>query len=411
MKSKISSIALSVLIAFGLWLYVITTVSPGYEDTFYNVPVAKAGSAALEEQNLMITYQSADTVHVTVAGNRSDVNKVNSSNITATVDLSLIDEPGTMIPLNCNVKFPGDVPAGALTTTGKNPDTIYVTVEERREKPVPVEVVWIGSTPEGYMSDRENRVLDYSEITVIGPASVADLIKKAVIEVDLNNQRETIDQSFRYTLCDAEGNPVDAQMIRTNTEEIRLEVKVRRIKEVRLQLDVIYGGGATKDNTSITLDTEAIRVSGSEAALDALGDSISLGKINLADITEKSTTIPCTISLPEGVTNETGITEVTATVKFSGLGIREFAVEDIRSINVPEGVRVDIITEKIMVKLRGPVTDLAKLDERDLHAVVDFSNAVVGESSTIYAEIVLENYAETVGPLSTHAVLATVEEQ
>ena len=141
-----------------------------------------------------------------------------------------------------------------------------------------------------------------------------------------------------------------------------------------------------------------------------MGDSITLGRINLAEI-RKSADIPFTVSLPEGVTNETGITEVMATVTISGLGIRGFAVEDIRSVNVPEGVRVDIITEKLMVELRGPTADLMKIDESDLHAVVDFSNAVVGESSTMYAEIVIEGESRSVGPMGTYAVLATVEAQ
>jgi YbbR domain-containing protein len=238
---------------------------------------------------------------------------------------------------------------------------------------------------------------------------VADLIEKAVIEVDLNEQRESIDQSYRYTLCDGEGNPVDAQMIKTNTEEVRAQVKIRRMKDVKLLLDVTYGGGANKNNTKITLDTDSIRVSGSEAALDALGDSITLGKINLAEI-PRGQQIPFTISLPEGVTNETGITEVEATVKFSGLSLREFSLEDIRSVHVPEGVRVEIITEKITVILRGPTAEMSRIDESDLHAVVDFSTAVVGESSTIYAEIVLEGNNGNVGPIGTYTVLATVEE-
>ena len=52
-------------------------------------------------------------------------------------------------------------------------------------------------------------MLDYPTVTVVGPASVADQIEKAVIEVDLTERRESISESFRYTLCDAEGNPVD----------------------------------------------------------------------------------------------------------------------------------------------------------------------------------------------------------
>ena len=145
----------------------------------------------------MLTYQSNSRVAISCSGNRTDVNKLDSGNIAVKLDLSKVYEAGTLIPLQYTVSYPGDVPAGAITTTRKNPDTIYVTVEERREKPVPVEVVWEGATPEGFMSDRGNAVLDYSEIMVIGPASVADLIEKAVIEVDLTDRRESFHESFR----------------------------------------------------------------------------------------------------------------------------------------------------------------------------------------------------------------------
>ena len=37
MKDKLVSIALSALIAFGLWMYVITEVSPNSEDTFLDI--------------------------------------------------------------------------------------------------------------------------------------------------------------------------------------------------------------------------------------------------------------------------------------------------------------------------------------------------------------------------------------
>ena len=39
MKNRFGSILLSIVIAFGLWLYVITYVSPNSEETYYNIPV------------------------------------------------------------------------------------------------------------------------------------------------------------------------------------------------------------------------------------------------------------------------------------------------------------------------------------------------------------------------------------
>lgn len=409
MRNKFSSIVLSVLVAFGLWLYVITTVSPGYEDTFYNIDVIQEGITLLEERNLMLTYQSSSRVAVSCSGNRTDVSKLDSGNITVKLDLSKVYEAGTSIPLQYTVSYPGDVPNGAVTTTRKIPDTIYVTVEERREKPIPVEVVWIGATPEGFMSDRANAVLDYEEITIIGPASVADLIEKAVIEVDLTDRKDSFQESFRYTLCDADGNGVDAQMIKTNVEEVQLQVSIRRIQELQLRVEVLYGGGADASHTSVTLDVPAIQVSGSEAALEALGDVITVGKINIADLMGNDE-IPMTVRLPEGITNESGITEVVASVRFNGLETRKITVRNIVPVNLPEGTQADVITQQLTVMVRGPKKLVNQLTEEDVYAEVDLSDGVIGESMKIDATIrFTENY-QGLGAVGVYNVGVTIRE-
>lgn len=409
MRNKLSSVVLSVLIAFGLWIYVITTVSPGYEDTFYNIDVIQENTTLLEERNLMLTYQSVSRVAVSCSGNRTDVNKLDAGNITVKLDLGKVYEPGTMIPLQYTVAYPGDVPNGAITTTRKNPDTIYVTVEERREKEVPVEVNWVGATPEGYMSDRANAVLDYQEIIVIGPASVADLIEKAVIEVDLTDRRESLNESFRYTLCDGDGNPVDAKMIKTNVEEVNLQVSIRRIQELQLRVDVVYGGGAGAEHTNVSLDVSSIQVSGSEAALENLGSVLTVGKLNIADIIENED-IPMEIRLPEGITNESGITEVVASVRFNGLDTRKFIVRSIVPANVPEGMQAEVITQQLTVIVRGPRTIVSKLMEEDIYAEVDLSDGVLGESMKIPATIQFGENFKACGAVGIYNVGVTFRE-
>lgn len=405
MKSKLSTILLSVVIAFGLWMYVITSVSPGSEETYYNIPVVMDGESVLAERNLMITQSSAANVTLKLSGNRTDLYKVNSQNITLKSDLSKVYDEGTH-SIGYSIAYPGDVASNAFEVVSQTPKYITITVERRVTKPVPVEVKWIGSTPEGFMSDRENRVLDFSEITISGPASVADLIEKAVIEVDLTEQRESISQSFRYTLCDAEGNGVDAEKINTNVEEVRLDVKIRRVKEVELKLDVTYGGGATEENTEITINPATIRLSGGEAVLEELGDSIMLGKINLAEIPRNQNTT-YVITLPEGVTNETGVTEAEVSINFTGLATRELVVEQFRIVNVPEGMEAELITERLTVNLRGPSTVVSKLTAEDIIAVVDFTGAEA-DTATFKVTMVFGEGFEAVGALGAYTVSATV---
>ena len=78
MKSKIIYGLLSVAIAFGLWLYVITAVSPGSESTFTDIPVEIRNINTLSERNLMLLGDTAPTVTLRLAGNRSDLLKLNS---------------------------------------------------------------------------------------------------------------------------------------------------------------------------------------------------------------------------------------------------------------------------------------------------------------------------------------------
>ena len=407
-KSKVSAILLSVIIAFGLWLYVITNVSQETEYTIYNIPVVMEGESVLTERNLMITGISADDVDLTLSGNRSDLAKVNSGNMILKADLTKIYEPEEDKILPYTPVYPSDVASNALTIENRYPANIYITVEARRNKEVPVEVVWKGSTPDGFMSDRENRILDYSSVTVVGPASVADLIEKAVIEVDLTEQRESISQDYRYTLCDAQGNPVDAKLITTNVENIHLDVKIQMVKEVKLVAEIVYGGGATEKNTTVTIEPAVIRLSGGSAVLEELGDSISLGKIDLSAIEEsQELTIPFT--LPEDVTNLSNITEAKVDVKFAGLLVKKFEVENIEAVNVPEGLKAEIMEEKITVYLRGTVMDLSKVMPEDLVVRVDLTGAAA-DTSTFKATVYLGEESFGIGAIGNYTVTVNVTE-
>lgn len=411
MRNKFLSGLLSLAIAFGMWLYVTTYVSSNSEDTFYNIPVVFEGEAVLNDRGLMLSSEANQTITLVLSGNRSDLRKVNSSNITVKASLTGIYEPGENIELTYDISYPGDVPSNAFVEESKKPESVRVSVEKLvSNKEIPVTVKYNGtSVPEGFMCDKENAVLDHTVILISGPGSVADLISQAVVEVDLTDLRESISQDYRFTLCDAEGEPVDAQAITVSAEKVHLDLKIRRVKEVSLKVNVVYGGGVAAENVGVSLDNETIRLSGGEALLDTLGDEIVLGTIYMADL-EKSQDIVFPITLPEGINNETGITEVTASVRFVGVTTREMAVENILIQNVPEGMDVDLITRKLTVIVRGPTGLLSTLSEEDITAVVDFTDAEEG-SSTFKVNIIFTDAFQKMGAVGTYSVSAIVSEK
>lgn len=408
-RNKLYSVALSLAVAFGLWLYVVNTVSQQDDRTYYNVPVVMEGESILNEDNLMITSRSTSTVSVHLSGPRGELNKITSSNsLTVKADLSKITEPGDDIPLTYTIAYPSNVNTSSLTEESRNPQAIYVDVDYRRTKEIPVQVSWTGNRSEDYIYDTENAVLDNPTITVAGPAAVVDQINHAQIEVDLSEQVKSISQSYRYTLCDAAGEPVDAQQIVTSVEEVRLDMQIQRIKELDLVVDVVYGGGATASNTEITLSQETLRVSGGEAVLSELGDSFTVCTINLADVERSSTELTFPINLPEGVTNQTGVSELTVKIRISDVMTKEVTIENFRVVNVPEGLSAEIITASLTVKVRGPADEITRLEEEDIVAEADFTNAEVG-TATYRVVVIFPEGFEDVGALKTNSVTAMVQ--
>ncbi len=407
-KNKIYSVILSVAIAFGLWLYVVSNVTSETDITFEGIPVVREGETILTERNLMVTNMSANTVSINLAGSRDVLSRIDKSNTSVKIDMSKITEPGEKIAMNYTPSFPADVSASDLDIREKSPSIIYVDVDYRRSYDIPVQVKWTGTRSENYIYDTENYTLDTTVVTITGPATVADQIRYALIEIDLTNRGESISESFSYTLCDGEGNPVDAKLITTNVEQIRLDAQIQRIQEINLVADILYGGGATRENTTVTLNPATIRVSGGEAVLAELGDSITVCTINLAEIEKSTKELKYTIALPEGVTNQTGVSEVTVSVTFAGLKTKEFVVENFQKMNVPEGMEAEIINASLTIKVRGPEEELALLEERDITAVVDFTNAEVG-TATYKATITFGDKFPNLGVLKTNSVSATVQ--
>ena len=408
MKNKAVAFLLSLLVSLGMWLYVVNYISPESEATFYNIPVVFEGETVLTtERNLMITDISSTTVNMKISGNRSDLNKINSSNIIVKVNLSQVYDPGET-HLNYTYSFPGDVSQSALNVESKFPSAITITTDTKLTKEVPVKVVYSGSAPEGFISDTENVALDKNFVTVTGPGTVVDMIDHARISLDLSNQRETISDHFVYTLCDKDGKPVDAEQIVTDVGEIYLNLTIQRFQEVKLMLNVTYGGGATETNTKIQIAPETIRVSGSEKVLEGLTELV-IGSVDLSTI-ESDTALTFPITLPEGVTNLSGVTDVTASIDFDNLLIKKFTVSNIKVVNVPEGMEYDLMNEALEVTLRGNALLIGTLEPDDISIVVDLSDKEAG-TFTVKASIVIGKSTHTsIGEMGTHSVSVTLAE-
>ena len=406
-SSKIWTLLLSFLVAFGLWLYVITVVSPESEETYYDIPVTYQNDI-LEERGLMIVSEKP-AVTLRLKGNRTDLNTLNANNISVLVNLAGIQAPGTHM-LDYDLKFPGNIQASEITRLSQMPSQVVVKVENRLTKYVPVVVEFQGKVPEGFVEDKQNVVMDYAAIEISGPESVVSQMDHAKIQVDLNDKVESIIGSFFYTLCDKDGNKVEEILVTKSVDSVNLEVKIQQLKEIPLILNIIDGGGATEETCTIEKSMDTIWVSGSESKLKEL-NYLELGTIKLADLKHKVNTLDCNIELPEGVTNTTGKTVVTVTVTFPNLGKKILQIPDtnFQVVGVSEGYEVLWITEVLEVELRGPRDMINSINLEDVTVTLDFSQEEPGNVTQLPKITLSSKYAQ-VGAISANTITALLRE-
>lgn len=412
MKKKILYILLSAVIAFGLWVYVITTVSPEWEETYEDIPVILSNESALHDRGLMLDQEKIPTVTLRLKGNRSELINLNKSNITLKVNLAGIYEIGKQ-PVGYSISFPGN---NSIEVISQSPMEVSLNIAERKTEQIPVVLTYKGAVPPGYRTDKENLVLSQEYITVTGPAKVVDNLGRAEVQVDLEGKKETIIESLSYTLLNDDGTVLDeksAEKITVDVETVDLMLKIQRYQDVQLKLNVIPGGGADRSNVDIKMDLESIAVSGPEQLLKQLGTTLEIGDLKLGEI-EADGVIKYPIRLPEGLENLTGKNEVLVTISFRDLVTKDFEVTNIEPMKVPENMEVELLTKALVIKMRGTKEQIDALSAEDIVVRVDFSGAELGTDTykgVIYMDDPAFNGAGAVGSYTVDAEVSEKTEE
>jgi YbbR domain-containing protein len=383
MKNKILTLLLSLAISFGLWLYVVTVISPESETTIYNVPVELVRSDYLDSHGLIIVSPTEGLkVNLTLEGSRSDLNKLNNSNVTVIADLSQITKSGEH-QLSCSVSYQ----SGTAEVLAQDPERITIVVADRETKIVPVKPKFDGAVPNGYEADRENVAMDHATVTVTGPKETVDKITSAMITIDLTGKMSTFAHDYPLTLCGADNQPIaDDSFVTVNLEEIRAVVQVYQMKRVPVQTSEDYTGSGLQENTaSVDLPSKirdhGVTLIGSSEALAKVEDLLLI-PIVMRDYNE-TTTIVWTPELPDGVhCKET----IEIEIGIPEMDERVFTVDvtQFKSINVPDGMTVQV-TEPFEVTIRGPKEILDQISDADIIGTVDCSNVT---ATSVYAPVV-----------------------
>lgn len=406
-KSKLLTLLVSLLAALGLWLYVATNVSTEREQTFSGVSVTLENASSLMDKGLMVKPGESHSVTFTLSGSLSELDKLNTGNLKVMVDLSTITEPGQH-QCDYRVVYPSGTSGVSRT---KSNDKVTITVVEYASKTVPVELILLGDEPEELFINTAGATIGVTEVGISGPKSEVEAVTKAGIEIYLPELTGTYTAEQRYTLMNEDNEPVKSDNISTDTGEIYVNLPVEYFKTIPLVINCIPGGGAKEKDAVVNLDVQEIIISGSQEAIAGI-DSLVVAEVDLALVDLKDAyDVEGTIRLDENLTNHSGVTTVTGTVRLKGLIQRKMTLsaENIELRNVPEGMMATISTLKIEITVRGVSAQVTALTIEQIRASIDLTG--VNQGITML-DLNLEFPADKdIGAVDKYQVTVTLSEK
>ena len=353
-----------------MWVYVASVETEEFKQTFRGVRVQLVGETLLRDsKNLVITDMDTSTVTVEVVGPRRVVGSLDSDQIYAQIDVSKLSR-AAYTSQKYSVILPDGTETGSLSVTRKTPETINFMVSSQTTKSVQVRGSFDGSIAEGFIA--ESVVFEPATITLSGPEAYLRNVDYAWVSFGKENVDSTYEVETGYTLMTADNIPASTTGISFSTDVVTATLPLLSVKDVSLGVNLIEGGGATAENTKVTIEPDTVSLAGDSKLL------AGINKINLAsiDLTDFTTSFSDTYVIPidNELRNITGATEAKVTVEIVGLETKNVKVTNISCINVTEGYVADILTKSLNVTLRGNPESLAQLKDENIRAVADLAD-------------------------------------
>lgn len=392
---------LCVIAAFILWLYVTQVETSDYEETFNGVSVELVNTSVLESEAGLHVYSGhGNTVNVTVAGRKSDINKYTSESIHVYADVSGITESGRhTLPITSET--PDGLTVSKMSVSFVN---VYVDVTSTIEVDVrpKISTAVIGEGCElGELSP------EYSLVTVTGPKSALNDVDYAQISLDLGTVNSTVSTIGPLELISKSGEAIDMRYVQLNRSEVKVTIPVYTTKEVPLSVD--YKNGYYNDkNVKITFDPSTVELKGDPLQLEAI-DSLKVGTIDEKSITSDVMQV-YKLQLPDGITTTEKVDTVNVSIAHVGTTVRTFAVSDIK-VEGADKLKYDVITETLAVRVRGTDAVLNKFDKDDIKASVNLSEygSSVSGTVTVNATITISGNSSNIYAVGDYPVQIKIE--
>lgn len=344
------------LLAFFIWYYAVSTDTAVYEKEVLSLPVV------IENKTDFTTFAGdVSTVDITLSGNKSDINKINSSSVKAYVIVTGVTEAGQY---TFDIRYDG-LPSGVVVKKS-SASWLQVYVGTKKEEDVTLTVEVINADEDsGYEFET---IPSVSVVSVSGPSSTVNKIRVAKLIVDVEGK--DLSQSFTHNgsvvLLDENGDEINSRYLEITPSTVTAEIKVIAEREIPVTVKFKHGF-LSEDNCNVALSIKTVKVKGEVSVLD-------------------NATIECIIdekTLKNGESAIYGLISeweiecdtksVSATVELKNTAEKTLTV-------TPVSVNGTATLSPISVTVRGDAELIARLTASDVIATADVNDAMNGSN-------------------------------
>ena len=365
---------LALVFSIALWMIVVNVDDPEQTKTF-TATVQVINENVLTDQGKYYTLTDGNTVSFRVTAQRSVLERLSSSDFTATADMNYLED---------DERIPVDITVNRYASSVRiSAQRLYLKVEvgDEMDARFSIRGETTGDPADGFAVDEVSVVPNV--ISVRGPAEYVSKIESVRAYCDVTGRNMDTSETVVPVFYDADGKEVDTTRLQVSVDTVDVYVEIVSVKEVPI---VVETSGSLADGlelTGITTDPATVMIKGESSELNRVTNiTIPASVISLSDITQDlTTTVDITSYLPDGVTLlDSQDAQVSVKVGVAGETTQEFdvPVDNISVRNLERGYTTSFSAYTVKVSITALQSELSRLSANSITGYVDVSGLVPG---------------------------------
>ena len=318
-NSKIKII--SILSAMVLWMYVMAIVDPEETKLFENIPVTITNKNELNERDLVIYPEQELTTNIYVTGKLSNLKKVTKDDINVYGQINNPLEGNNEIYLKVST-------SQRVNYDFKNP-VMIVTLEKiiSEDKSIKVDITGSGKNNVDNIMLQDN----IDKVSVSGPRSLVNKVKRVVGTVKVNGELNDFSQSIKLEPVDANGKVVEGIELEKDSVNVNITLLTQKTVPITLKLS-----DNSESGVNYTMSQNTVTIKGKKDIVDSIND-IETQPVKLSEILP-GTSKDIYLQVPSGITIETKYITIKKNSEENAVAEYTYTAENIEIRNNTENI-------------------------------------------------------------------------